>query len=74
MPLARGEDPGEPQASGRIVRSRNDGVDSVVYIARPGEDVPVELARTTLRHRFSFNSRSPAACRVAGFFAKLRRM
>lgn len=46
LPLARGEDPGEPQASGRIVRSRNDGVDSVVYIARPGEDVPVELART----------------------------
>lgn len=46
LPLARNEDPGEPQSSGRIVRGRNDGQDSVVYIAKPGEDVPVELVRS----------------------------
>ena len=46
LPLARNEDPGDPQASGRIARGRRDGADSVVYIAKPGEDVPVELARS----------------------------
>ncbi len=46
LPLARGEDPGEPQASGRVVRDRRDGSDSVVYIATPGEDVPIELVRS----------------------------
>lgn len=46
LPLARNEDPGEPQASGRIARGRRDGEDSVVYIAKPGDEVPVELARS----------------------------
>jgi len=46
LPLSRNEDPGDPQASGRIARGRRDGEDSVVYIAKPGEEVPIELARS----------------------------
>jgi len=46
LPLARGEDPGDPQASGRIARARHDGDDSVVYVVKPGDEVAVELARS----------------------------
>ncbi len=46
LPLARSEDPGDPQASGRVVRGRYDGDDSVVYVAKPGEEVPLELVRS----------------------------
>lgn len=46
LPLARGEGPGDPQASGRIARGRNDGDDSVVYVVKPGDEIPVELARS----------------------------
>ena len=46
LPLARGEDPGEPQRSGRVVRGRFDGADSVVYVVKPGDEVPTELARS----------------------------
>lgn len=46
VPLARGEDPGEPHASGKVARARADGAESVVYLVKPGEEVPEELART----------------------------
>lgn len=46
VPLVRGEDPGEPHASGRVARARNDGAESVVYLVKPADDVPQELART----------------------------
>ena len=35
---------------------------------------PASSAEPPPPHRFSFNNRSPAACSVAGFFAKLSRM
>lgn len=46
VPLVRGEDPGEPHVSGKVARSRRDGGESVVYLAKPGDEVPEELART----------------------------
>lgn len=46
VPLARGEDPGEPHRSGKVARARHDNAESVIYIVKPGDDVPVELART----------------------------
>lgn len=46
LPLARGEDPGDPHPSGMVARARYDGDDSVVYVVKPGEDVPTELVRS----------------------------
>lgn len=46
VPLARGEDPGEPHPSGAVARARRDGAESVVYLVKPGDEVPQELART----------------------------
>ena len=46
LPLARGEDPGDPHPSGMVARARYDGDDSVVYVVKPGEDVPIELVRS----------------------------
>ena len=46
VPLTRGEDPGEPHRSGLVARSRFDGEDSVVYVAKPGEELPTELVRS----------------------------
>ncbi len=46
VPLARGEDPGQPHHSGMVARGRFDGDDSVVYVVKPGEQVPTELARS----------------------------
>ena len=46
VPLARGEDPGVPHPNGMVARGRFDGDDSVVYIVKPGEQVPTELARS----------------------------
>ena len=46
VPLARGEDPGEPHRSGLVARGRFDGGDSVVYVVKPGDEVPTELARS----------------------------
>ncbi len=46
VPMFRGEDPGEPHRSGRVGRARRDGAESVVYVARPGDEVPLELVRT----------------------------
>ena len=46
VPLARGEDPGEPHRSGLVARGRFDGDDSVVYVVKPDEEVPTELVRS----------------------------
>jgi hypothetical protein len=46
VPLARGEDPGEPHRSGMVARGRFDGDDSVVYVVKPNEEVPTELVRS----------------------------
>jgi len=44
--LSRGEDPGEPHRSGLVARTRFDGQDAVVYVAKPGEELPTELVRS----------------------------
>ena len=46
LPLARSEDPGDPHPNGRVARSRYDSDDSVVYVVKPEEQVPTELARS----------------------------
>ncbi|MBL9106626.1 MAG: hypothetical protein JNL82_37240 [Myxococcales bacterium] len=46
IPLVRGEDPGEPHASGKVARVRNDGPDGVLAVVKPREEVPLELARS----------------------------
>jgi hypothetical protein len=46
VPLTRGEDPGEPHASGKVARARIDGLDGVVSILKPKDDVALELARS----------------------------
>lgn len=46
VPLARGEDAGEPHASGKVARARLDGQDGVVSVLKPKDDVALELARS----------------------------
>lgn len=46
VPLIRGEDPGEPHASGKVARVRSDGPDGVLSIVKPGDELALELARS----------------------------
>lgn len=46
VPIARGDDPGEPHKSGKVVRAHGDGREGVVYLVKPGDDVPLDLVRT----------------------------
>ncbi len=47
VPLVRGEDPGDPQPDGQVVRGRSINNDWVIYTAKPGDAVANELIRTT---------------------------
>lgn len=47
VPLIRGEDPGEPHASGQLARVRIDGRDGVLSVLRPKEELAQELARSS---------------------------
>ncbi|MCY1056075.1 hypothetical protein [Nannocystis sp. SCPEA4] len=47
VPIARGDDPGEPHRSGRVARAQGDGRESVVYLVKPGDEVAFDLVRTT---------------------------
>lgn len=46
VPLVRGEDPGEPHASGKVARVRIDGPDGVLSVVKPKEELALELARS----------------------------
>src|SRR5690606_26060734 len=47
VPIARGEDPGEPHRSGHVARARNDRGEGVLYLVGPGDQVARDLVRTT---------------------------
>ena len=46
VPLVRGEDAGEPHASGKVVRVRLDGQDGVISVLKPKDELALELARS----------------------------
>lgn len=47
VPLVRGQDPGEPHASGQVARVRIDGPDGVLSVVKPKDELALELARST---------------------------
>lgn len=47
VPLARGDDPGEPHSSGHVARARNDRGEGVLYLVSPADEAAHDLVRTT---------------------------
>ncbi|MFY0538366.1 hypothetical protein [Nannocystis pusilla] len=47
VPIPRGDNPGEPHASGRVVRVYDDNGESAVSLVKPGDQVASDLVRTS---------------------------